>query len=55
MEFSQEFIKECERKGVDLSLLVLSLSKTPTERIETNLRMLEFIQEIQTSTREEKR
>ena len=38
-------LKKYEREGVDISLLTSSLTRTPTERAETNRKLLEFMEE----------
>ena len=40
-------LKELEAWGVDLSLISASLQRTPTERIEHMLGLLELIKELQ--------
>lgn len=42
-------LEKYERQGVDISLLMANLKRTPTERVEINKEMLKFIEEARKS------
>lgn len=44
-KLSLEELKKYEDEGVDMSLLFSNLSRTPTERAESNKELLKFIEE----------